>query len=420
MTELLSPPGLQPALAGEPHRSFWQIVRRSYFRRALHWAMTVYVALLALVAVLVPFIANGRPYFARVLNPATNQWEDRWPLFQSLTRVDWVVLMAAAGAAVFALVFLFTRRQPDPEIRRRRRRFASLAILLFAVVGSLGIAFFKSNYNDLLYREDYLQLSPDYDVKDAYFAPLDWGFDDIAYPLSPDACYQSPSADHWLGTDGEGRDTLARLLWSTRIVFGIGVISQLVAFTIAIVYGSLMGYFSGTVDILGNRFMEIVESVPTFFLIITFVAIFGRQITIIMLILALVGWPGIARFVRADFLRLRNADFVQAAIAGGLPLRSVLFRHILPNALTPILVNLSFGIATAVTLESSLSFLGLGVQPPTASWGSMLNEAGNPASVFHFWLALAPGFMIFLTIFAYNIIGEGLRDAIDPQLNKLQ
>jgi peptide/nickel transport system permease protein len=113
-------------------------------------------------------------------------------------------------------------------------------------------------------------------------------------------------------------------------------------------------------------------------------------------------------------------DFVAAAIAGGLPLRSVLFRHMLPNALTPVLVNATFGIAGAVTIESSLSFLGLGVQPPTPSWGSMLNEAGNPAEIFHFWLALAPGAMIFLTIFAYNIIGEGFRDAIDPQLNRVE
>jgi peptide/nickel transport system permease protein len=181
-----------------------------------------------------------------------------------------------------------------------------------------------------------------------------------------------------------------------------------------------MGYFGGIVDILGNRFMEIIESVPTFFLIITFVAIFGRQLSIIMMILAFVGWTGMARFVRADFLRLRKSDFVQAAISGGLPLHSVLFRHILPNALTPVLVNVTFGIAGAITIESALSFLGLGVEPPTASWGSMLDEAGNPGSIFHFWLALAPGFMIFLTVFAYNIIGEGLRDAIDPKTNKME
>ncbi len=397
-----------------PARSFWQIVRSAYFSRVLHWIATVYVALLALVAVFVPFIANGRPYVATV------DGVRRYPLFKSLTVVDLIILAFAGAFLVYGLILFFTRSQADSDIRGRRRRVGFVLVLIPTILGSAAIFFLKHDYNDLLHREDYIQLTPDYDVKDAIFPPLNWGFDDAAYPLKPESQFQDPSAAHWLGSDGTGRDTLSRLLWSTRIVFGIGLISQVVSFAIGVIYGSLMGYFGGTVDILGNRFMEIVETVPTFFLIITCVAIFGRQISIIMLILALVGWTGIARFVRADFLRLRKADFVQAAISSGLPLRSILFRHILPNALTPVLVNVTFGIAGAVGAESALSFLGLGVEPPTASWGAMLEEAGNPASIFHFWLALAPGLMIFLTIFAYNIIGEGLRDAIDPKLNKLE
>lgn len=417
---MTSLPLLAETLPEAPSRSFWQIVRRSFFRRILHWVASIYVLLLGLTAAFVPFIANGRPYFARVMNPVTRQWEARYPLFQSLTHLDLIILVCTGAVLLCGLVLVLTRRAADPEVRRRRRFLGFLLVLIPALLGSLALEFFKSDYNDLLHREDYRQLTPDYDVKDAHFAPLPWGFDDDAYPLKPESRYQNPSADHPLGTDGTGRDTLARLLWSARIVFGIGIISQIVAATIGIIYGALMGYFGGTIDILGNRFMEIVESVPTFFLIITFVAIFGRQISIIMLILALVGWTGIARFVRADFLRLRRTDFVQAAISGGLPLRSILFRHILPNALTPVLVNVTFGVAGAVMSESALSFLGLGVEPPMASWGSMLNEAGNPASIFHFWLALTPGIMIFLTVFSYNIIGEGLRDAIDPNLNKLQ
>jgi peptide/nickel transport system permease protein len=421
MTDTISTPArAAEAIPEGPGRSFWQVVRRSFFRYPLHRIATAYVAVLALIAVFVPFIANGRPFWAQVLNPATGQWEQRYPLFKSLTRVDLIVLVVAAAFLLYGVVHFLTRAQADPASRARRRRRAFFVILGAAALGSFAIGIFKHDFNDLLHREDYRQLSSDYDVRHAVFPPLPWGFDDAAYPLKPESRFQDPSAAHWLGTDGTGRDTLSRLLWSTRIVFGIGVVSQFVAFLIGVIYGALMGYFGGTVDILGNRFMEIVESVPTYFLIITCVALFGRQISIIMLILALVGWTGIARFVRADFLRLRNADFVQAAVSCGLPLRSVLFRHILPNALTPILVNLTFGIAGAVTIESSLSFLGLGVEPPTASWGSMLQEAGNPASIFHFFLALAPGFMIFLTIFAYNIIGEGLRDAIDPKTNKIQ
>jgi len=418
MTEVatLAPPDLLQS----PPTSFWQAVRRTYFRRIVQTACVVYVLILGFIAVFAPFIANGRPYTAEVLNPATKQWEKHYPLFQSLTQVDLVILLWAAGIILFGIVVLFTRSRIDPDARGRRRRVGLFAVLVPVLIGSVCIFMFKEDYNDLLHREDYRQLAPDYDVRNATFAPISWGFDDAAYPLKPESRFQTPSGDHWLGTDFTGRDTLSRLLWSTRVVFGIGLISQMVSFAIGVIYGSLMGYYGGTVDILGNRFMEIIESVPTFFLIITCVAVFGRKISIIMLILGLIGWTGIARFVRADFLRLRSSDFVQAAISTGLPLRSILFRHILPNALTPILVNVSFGIAAAVGWESSLSFLGLGVEPPTASWGAMLEEAGKHATVFHFWTALFPGILIFLTIFAYNIIGEGLRDAIDPKTNKLQ
>jgi peptide/nickel transport system permease protein len=140
----------------------------------------------------------------------------------------------------------------------------------------------------------------------------------------------------------------------------------------------------------------------------------------IMVILGLTGWTGIARFVRAEFLSLRDRDFVQAAGALGLPLRRVLFRHMLPNGLTPVIVTLTFGVAGATMSESGLSFLGVGVEPPTPSWGSMLNEAGNPAETFRWWLAIAPGALIFITVFAYNIIGEGMRDATDPRMNKME
>jgi peptide/nickel transport system permease protein len=404
----------EPLLATEmASRSFGQIVRRAFFRRFLHWAATLYVAVLAFVAVCVPFIANGRPYWAVV------DGAQRYPLFKSMTRIDWILLVCAAAFLAQLLVTVLSRRM-EPDGRARTRRWSLLAVLIAAALSSTAVALFKHDYNDLLHREDYLQLTPDYDVKHALFPPVSWGFDDGAYPLQVASQYQGPSPLHPLGTDGTGRDTLARLLWSARVVFGISLISQVVALSIGVTLGALMGYFGGTVDILGNRFMEIVESIPTFFLIITLVAVLGRQISIIMLVLGLVGWTGIARFVRADFLKLRNADFVQAAVAGAVPLRSILFRHILPNALTPVLVNATFGVAGAVTLESTLSFLGVGVQPPTASWGSMLQEAGNPGAVFHFWMALAPGIMIFLTVFAYNIIGEGLRDAIDPRTNKME
>ena len=188
------------------------------------------------------------------------------------------------------------------------------------------------------------------------------------------------------------------------------------AFFFEVVIGGLMGYFSGLVDLAGMRLVEIFEAVPTLFLLLTFVAFFGRSLYLMMVIIGITGWTGYARFVRAEFLRLREQDFVQAAIACGLPLRSILFRHMLPNGVAPILVAASFGVASAILAEATLSFLGLGlVDDP--SWGQMLNQAVR-SSTFNWWMAAFPGGAIFLTVFAYNLIGEALRDAIDPYLKK--
>ena len=164
------------------------------------------------------------------------------------------------------------------------------------------------------------------------------------------------------------------------------------------------------------RLIEIFEAVPTLFLLLTFVAFFGRSLYIMMVIIGITSWPGYARYVRAEFLRLRQQDFVQAAIAAGLPLNSILFRHMLPNGVGPVLVAASFGVASAILAEATLSFLGLGLVGDP-SWGEMLNQAVQSSS-FNWWMAAFPGAAIFLTVFAYNLIGESLRDAIDPYLRK--
>ena len=181
-----------------------------------------------------------------------------------------------------------------------------------------------------------------------------------------------------------------------------------------------MGYFSGIVDILGMRVIEIVSAIPTLFLLLMLSAVAGQyahNLYLIMGIIGLTSWDGYARFVRAEFLKLRQQDFVHAAVAAGLPLRSVLFRHMLPNALSPVLVGASFGVASAILGESTLSFLGVGlIYEP--SWGRLLNQALGSGGNFHWWLATYPGMAIFLTVFAYNLVGESLRDAIDPKLRR--
>lgn len=178
-----------------------------------------------------------------------------------------------------------------------------------------------------------------------------------------------------------------------------------------------MGFFSGPVDLLGMRIVEIFGAIPTLLLLLCFVAFFEPNLYVMMAIIGVTGWEGYATFIRAEFLKLRNQDFVQAAIAAGLPLRSVLFRHMLPNGMTPVLVSASFGIASAILAESTLSFLGIGLVSES-SWGKLLNQALGAGGGFYWWIAIYPGLAIFLTVFAYNLIGEALRDALDPRLLK--
>ena len=206
------------------------------------------------------------------------------------------------------------------------------------------------------------------------------------------------------------------MIHASRIALGIGFVATGIAMFIGVIIGGLMGYFSGKIDMLGMRVVEIFEAIPTLFLLLTFVAFFGRSLYIMMVIIGVTSWPGFARYIRAEFLRLRTQDFVQAAIACGLPLHSILFRHMLPNGIAPLLVAASFGIASAILAEATLSFLGLGLVGDP-SWGQMLNQAVR-SSNFNWWMAAFPGGAIFLTVFAYNLIGEALRDAIDPYLKK--
>jgi peptide/nickel transport system permease protein len=228
-----------------------------------------------------------------------------------------------------------------------------------------------------------------------------------------------PGGKHVLGTEDNGSDILSQIMHACRIAMAIGFIATGIAVVIGAIVGGLMGYFVGWVDLIGMRLVEIFSAIPTLYLLLAFVAFFDRNLYLMMVIIGLTTWVGDARFVRAEFLRLRNQEFVHAARAAGLPLRSVLFRHMLPNAMAPLLVSASFGIASAILFESTLSFLGLGlVDEP--SWGKLLSQAAGAEGNFHWWLAVFPGMTIFLTVFAYNLIGEAVRDALDPKLRGIE
>jgi peptide/nickel transport system permease protein len=224
----------------------------------------------------------------------------------------------------------------------------------------------------------------------------------------------STQTGHLLGTDGIGRDVLSGLIHGSRISLSVGFIAAGIAIFIGVLLGSIAGFYGGKVDIIIMRFIEIMKLFPAFFLIITIVALYGSSIFYVMLAIGLTSWTVNATLTRGEVLKVRNMDYVSAATSVGLTNARIIFRHVLPNALAPVLVAGAFEIAGAILVEASLSFLGFGVKATTVTWGSLLNEARGATTAW--WLAIFPGFMIFISIVTYNLVGEGLRDALDPRL----
>jgi peptide/nickel transport system permease protein len=233
--------------------------------------------------------------------------------------------------------------------------------------------------------------------------------------ISPAEILAGPSAAHWLGTDDLGRDVFSRMVYGARISLAVGFVSVGIAVLIGAALGAAAGYFGGLADGLVMRFVDIMLCFPSTMLILTVIAFVGPSIWNVMLIIGLTGWMGVCRLVRAEFLSLREREFVVAARALGAGDARLIFRHILPNAMAPVLVAAVLGVAGAILTESGLSFLGLGVQPPTPSWGNILTAGKDNIDV-AWWLSFFPGVAITVTMLGYNMLGEGLRDALDPRL----
>lgn len=225
----------------------------------------------------------------------------------------------------------------------------------------------------------------------------------------------SPGSAHLMGTDDLGRDVFARILYGGRISLLVGFVAVGIATFIGVILGAISGYYGGLVDAVVMRFVDIMLCFPSFFLILAVIAFLEPSIWNIMIIIGLTGWMGVARLVRAEFLSLRERDFVQAVRSLGASDRRIIFKHILPNAISPVIVSATLGIAGAILTESALSFLGIGVQPPTPSWGNML-IVGKQTLGEAWWLSLFPGMAILITVLGYNLLGEGLRDQLDPRL----
>ena len=224
-----------------------------------------------------------------------------------------------------------------------------------------------------------------------------------------------PSFAHLFGTDQLGRDVLSRMIWGAGISLKVGFVATGVSIFIGVILGAIAGYYGKWVDTVIMRFVDIMLCFPAFFLILAVIAILEPSIWNIMIVIGLTSWMGITRLVRADFISLKERDFVQAARGIGASDLRIIFRHILPNAMASVLVAATLGVAGAILTESALSFLGIGVQPPTPSWGNILTAGKNNIDI-AWWLSLYPGLAILITVLGYNLLGEGIRDSLDPRL----
>ncbi len=385
--------------------SYGELVWKEFTKSPLSVACLIFIIILFLVAVFAPFLATDKPYFI-VIGGQTY-----FPLFRDLESTDYSVFLALLAGITQLLLIRRNRRRLDPSVRVGvlMKQIAVIAGILLA-----GIILIQIIVPNRLDARDYKSMIRSGKAEKALFAPVPYGY--ARTDLS--SREQPPGPEHWLGTDDVGSDVLCRLIHGSRISLSVGFVAVGISCIIGIFAGAILGYFGGAVDFFGMRIVEIMMAIPTFFLIITIVAFFPRSLFNIMFIIGITSWTGDARFIRAEFLKLRKQDFVLAAQSLGLPLRSILFKHMLPNGITPVLVNATFGIAGAIFIEAALSFLGFGVAPPTPSWGQMLSLGVSTTGRFLWWLTLFPGLAIFLTVLAYNLVGEALRDAIDPRLRQ--
>ena len=245
-----------------------------------------------------------------------------------------------------------------------------------------------------------------------FLSPYSFDGNDLAH-----ASQWVPSWHHWLGTDELGRDVLTRLLYAGRISLSVGLLVALLSVLIGTLVGALAGYFGSWVDAISMRLVDVIQSVPLLMLLMVLVAFLGHDLRFIILVIALTSWTNVARLVRGEILSLKQQEFIEAAQSVGVGSWGQIFVHLIPNSLAPVFVAATLGVADAITLESALSFLGVGIQPPVPSWGNLLTDA-QQYLIMTPWLAIYPGLLIFLTVASINFVGDGLRDALDPKLKQ--
>ena len=354
------------AKLAKPSRGFWRETWRRFRQRKLAMAAFVYVAFMVLVAAFSPAIAGTKP-----------------------------IICKYKGRIYFPCLGYFNRGWENPIFRIDRFRGVYPDKLKTNDPGSWAIW-------PLVYQDPYRRVRAG-----------EWP----DQPKNPAREEGHPNKFNWLGTNRAGVDVFAQMVHGTRTAILVGFVSMGIAGAIGISLGAAAGYFGGWIDMLLSRLIELVMCIPPLVLILALIAVLQRPtIWHLMAVLGLTNWTGIARLMRGEFIRLREADFVTAARAIGVGWFGIMFRHIFRNGLAPVLVPITFGIASAILIESGLSFLGFGAPPPNPSWGALL-EAGR-SNLQMWWLIAFPGAAIFLTVLAYNLIGEGVQEATDPRLRQ--
>ncbi len=358
------------------------------------------IIFLFIVAALAPFIANSHA-LVRIADGKTT-----FPVLRSMEPIEWRFL---AYVALAGFGFLLTKIHGNRpwKMGSYQIRHATLVAIL-AVLTVLSVECRLHNFRPFNDPTNDRERPATWKL----LAPIPWS----PIESSPDS-FSPPTARHLCGTDSTGRDIASRILHGARTSLSIGFIAQSIALTVGIAFGGFAGYYRGWTDIAVCRFIEVLDCFPPLLLILVVTSVLESKNNMfyIMAVIGLTSWTGVARLVRGEFLRLSAQPFTQAAQALGAGDFRIVVRHLLPNSLGPILVAGTFGVASAILIESSLSFLGFGMQAPTPSWGEILSDARRYID-FAWWLAFFPGLAILVTLMSYNFVGEGLRDAVDPRL----